>query len=344
MPTNRQIHLVSRPDPATGPALANFALREGPVPTPGPGQVLLRTLYLSLDPYMRARMYQGANYAAAAALDAPMVGSTVSRVVQSRLPGLAAGDVVLSAHGWQEYALSDGVGLTRIDPALAPLSAHLGVLGMPGQTGYTALMRHGRPGPGQTLVVSAASGAVGSVVGLTGRMAGARVVGIAGGATKCARIAADPAFDACVDHRAPHLAERLAAACPHGIDIYFDNVGGPVAAAVLPLLNPEARFLVCGTVSVDRDRPGAAPSLPSMQDLLSAALVKRLTIKGFVYTDPDLVALETEFRATVGGWLREGRLALREQMVDGLEAAPRAFLGLFDGANLGKLIVRMHPE
>jgi len=344
MSANRQIHLVSRPDPATGPTIANFALREAPVPQPGAGQVLLQTLYLSLDPYMRARMYEGANYAANAALNAPMVGATVSRVVASNTPDFAVGTIVESGHGWQEYALSDGTGLRRIDPDLAPISTALGVLGMPGQTGYTALMRHGRPGPGQTVVVSAASGPVGTVVGQTARLMGARVVGIAGGPDKGAYLTGELGFDAAVDHRAPDFAARLAAACPGGVDIYYDNVGGPVFAAVLPLLNPEARVLVCGTVSVDRDRPGTGPALGSMQDLLSAALVKRLTIKGFIYSDPDLMALEPEFRATVGGWVRAGKLRYREDIVEGIEAAPQAFLGLFTGANFGKLLVRVHPE
>jgi NADPH-dependent curcumin reductase CurA len=344
MPNNRQIHLVSRPDPILGPRAENFALRETPMPVPGPGQVLLQTLYLSLDPYMRARMYQGDNYAAATALDAPMVGNTVARVIETRHPDFYVGDVVESAHGWQAYVLSDGSGLTPIYADAAPLSAHLGVLGMPGQTGYTAMTRHGQPGPGQTVVISAASGPVGSVAGQTARIAGARVVGIAGGAEKCAYVTDELGFDACIDHRAHDFSVRLTAACPQGVDIYFDNVGGPVAVAVLPLLNAGARFLVCGTVAVDRDRPMSEPDLPSMQTLLSAALVKRLTIRGFVYSDPDLLALAPEFRANVGDWLQSGQLHAREQIIDGLEAAPEAFLGLFTGANFGKLIVRVHPE
>lgn len=344
MPVNRQIHLVSRPDPAKGPALTNFALREVERPRPGPGQVLLETLYLSLDPYMRARMYSGTNYAAPAALDAPMVGGTVARVVVSNHPGFAVGEIVESAHGWQDYALSDGTGLRRVDTGAAPVSTALGVLGMPGQTGYTAMMHHGRPGPGQVVLVSAAAGAVGSVAGQTARLAGARVVGIAGGPAKCAFVTGTLGFDAAVDHRAPDFAARLAAACPEGVDVYFDNVGGPVTAAILPILRERARLLVCGTVSVDRDRPGVAPALPSMQDLLSAALVRRLTIKGFIYTDPELMAMEGEFRTIVGRWLAEGRLKYREDVVDGLEAAPAAFLGLFSGANFGKLVVRVRPE
>lgn len=344
MPANRQILLVSRPDPVRGPEAANFALAEAPMPRPGPGEVLLQTLYLSLDPYMRARMYAGANYTAGAALGAPMVGATVSRVLASNHPGFAPGTVVESPHGWQEYALSDGAGLRVIDPALAPVSTALGVLGMPGQTGYTALMRFGRPAAGETVLVSAASGAVGSVVGQTARLKGARAVGIAGGAEKCAFLTAELGFDAAVDHRAPDFAARLAEACPDGVDVYYDNVGGPVTAAVLPLLNAYARLLVCGTVSVDRDRPGSAPATGSMQELLSLTLVRRLTIQGFIYSDPALVELEPRFRAEVGGWVRAGTLRYREDIVEGIEAAPGAFLGLFKGANFGKLLVRVHPE
>lgn len=341
---SRQVHLVSRPDADRASGLHNFALRTVPMPVPGPGEVLLQTLYLSLDPYMRARMYAGANYAASAALDAPMPGATVSRVIASGRADLPVGTVVESAHGWQDHALSDGTGLRRIDPADGPVSTALGVLGMPGQTGYTALMRHGRPRAGETLVVSAASGPVGTVVGQVARLLGLRVVGIAGGAAKGAWLTDVAGFDAAVDHRAADFPARLAAACPDGIDIYYDNVGGPVFAAVLPLLRPEARVLVCGTVAIDRDRPVSLPGMGTMQDLLSAALVKRLTIKGFIYTDPDLMALEGEFRARVGQWLRDGHLRYREDIVDGLEAAPAAFLGLFSGANFGKLLVRVHPE
>ena len=344
MTLNRQIHLISRPDPATGPTAANFALRASAVAQPGPGEMLLQTLYLSLDPYMRARMYVGANYAACAALNAPMVGATVSRVMASNHAGFAVGEIVESSHGWQEYALSDGTGLRRIDPALAPVSTALGVLGMPGQTGYTALTRHGRPQPGETVLVSAASGAVGTVVGQTARLKGARAVGIAGGAAKCAYLTGELGFHAAVDHRAPDLAARLAAACPDGVDVYYDNVGGPLFGAILPLLNAQARVLVCGTISVDRDRQGGETGPGTMQQLLSATLVKRLAIKGFIFSDPDLMALEPEFRATVGSWVRDGQLRYREDIVDGIEAAPDRFLGLFSGANFGKLLVRVHPE
>ncbi|MDO6962891.1 NADP-dependent oxidoreductase [Rhizobium alvei] len=335
---NRQIQLVSRP--VKGPAVDNFALRTVELRAPVAGEILLRTLYLSLDPYMRARMYDGGNYAASAALGEPMVGSTVSIVAMSNHPDFRVGDYVESGHGWQEFALSDGAGLRRIDPDLAPVSTALGILGMPGQTGYTALMRHGQPRAGETLVVSAASGAVGSVVGQVAEILGCRVVGIAGGPEKCRFLTDELGFDAAVDHRSPQFSDELAKACPSGIDIYYDNVGGRVFETVLPLVNAQARILVCGTIAVDRNQPGA-DGTGSMQALLSTVLVKRLSIRGFIYSDDDLMALAPEFRTRVGQWLREGRLRYREQIVHGLENAPEAFLGLFRGDNFGKLVVKV---
>lgn len=338
---NRQIHLVSRP--AKDPEVANFALREAPMPEPTAGEVLLRTLYLSLDPYMRARMYEGENYAGAAVLNEPMTGASIAKVIESRNAEFPVGTIVESNHGWQEYAVSDGTGLRVIDPGLAPVTTALGVLGMPGQTGYTALVRYGQPKPGETLVVSAASGAVGSVVGQVARKLGLRVVGIAGSNTKCRFLTEELGFDAAVNHRGSDFSETLAIDCPSGVDIYYDNVGGRVFRTVMPHLNPLARVLVCGTVSVNRDAPGADESGP-LQDLLSTALVKRLTIKGFVYTDDDLMALAAEFRERVGAWIRDGSLRYREDIVEGLDAAPEAFLRLFKGENFGKLLVRVAPE
>ena len=339
---NRQVQLASRPGP-DGPSPDNFALREVAMPVPGAGEVLLKTLYLSLDPYMRARMYAGANYTAGVDIGAPMVGATIARVVESRNPAFETGTLVVSDSGWQDFALSDGGGLQIIDPELAPVTTALGVLGMPGQTGYTALMVHGRPKSGETVVVSAATGPVGSVVGQTARLTGARAVGIAGGAEKCRFLVDELCFDAAADHRAPDFARQLARACPDGIDVYFDNVGGPVFETVLPLLNTGARVPVCGTISVNRDAPGPKAGAP-MQELLSATLVKQLRISGFIYSNDDLVALVPEFRDRVGGWVRDGTLRYREDIVEGLENAPKAFLGLFAGENFGKLMVRVAQE
>jgi NADPH-dependent curcumin reductase CurA len=336
--TNRQVLLASRP--VKGPERENFTLVESELRGPGANELLLRTVYLSLDPYMRARMYDGGNYAASVGLGEPMVGSTVSRVVVSNHPDFYSGDYVLSGHGWQDYAISDGTGLQKLGPRAAPLSTALGVLGMPGQTGYTALIGHGHPRAGETVVVSAASGAVGSVVGQVAKLSGCRAVGIAGGPEKARFLTEELGFDAAVDHRSGSFSEDLARACPDGIDIYYDNVGGKVFEAALPLLNAYGRVLVCGTIAVDRNQPGG-DTTGSMQTLLAATLVKRLTIRGFIYSDDDLMALAPEFRERVGRWVRDGKLKYREQIVDGLEHAPEAFLGLFRGDNFGKLIVRV---
>lgn len=334
---SRQIWLASRPGPE-GVSEANFRLATVELPEPAPGEVLLETIYLSLDPYMRARMYEGGNYAASVPLGGVMPGGTVSRVIASRAPELPEGTIVLSGHGWQSHHVGDAVGLRVVDPALAPVSTALGVLGMPGLTGYAGLLRHGRPQPGETVLVSAASGAVGSVVGQVARLKGARVVGIAGGPDKCRYLTEALGFDAAVDHRSGNLAADLAAACPDGIDVYFDNVGGEIFAAVIPLLATGARVAVCGTISVDRNQP-APEGRDRLQMLHSAILVKQLTLSGFI--SDTLRDMEPEFRIEVSGWIRAGVLRYREHVVEGLEAAPKAFIGLFRGENFGKLLVRV---
>ena len=328
---NRQILLKSRPSGA--PSAADFALVEGPVPTPGAGEVLLRTRYLSLDPYMRGRMNDGPSYAAPAELDKPMVGGTVSEVVASNHPGFAVGDFVSAYAGWQDYALSRGGGLTRLDPQAAPLSLALGLLGMPGLTAYCGLMEIGRPKPGETLVVAAASGAVGSVVGQLAKLKGCRAVGIAGGAEKCRFVEQELGFDACLDHRAPDLRQRLAGACPGGIDIYFENVGGAVQKAVLPLLNNFARIPLCGLIAQYND------GTPTPGPDTRLFLTKRLTLRGFIVSD--LVPLYPQAIAELAAWYRDGRIKYREDIVDGLDKAPEAFLGLLQGRNFGKLVVKV---
>jgi NADPH-dependent curcumin reductase len=256
---NRQILLKSRPEGA--PSLDNFELTESPVREPGEGEVLTRTLYLSLDPYMRGRMSAAKSYAKPAEVGQPMVGGTVGEIVASRNPKYAVGDIVLGYGGWQEYALSTGAGLRKLDPAVAPASTALGVLGMPGMTAYVGLLEIGQPKPGETIVVAAASGAVGSVVGQIGKIKGCRAVGIAGGAEKCRFVTEELGFDACVDHRAPDFAKQLEAACPNGIDIYFENVGGAVQQTVWPLLNDFARIPVCGLIAqYNATRPMPGPN------------------------------------------------------------------------------------
>ena len=338
--TNRQIFLASRPVGA--PTASNFALAQPAVPVAGPGQVLLRTVYLSLDPYMRGRMSDAASYAAPAALNEPMVGATVCRVAASQHPDYAEGDWVLAYTGWQDYALSDGTGLTKLDANLPHPSYALGVLGMPGFTAYMGLLDIGAPKAGETVVVAAATGAVGSVVGQIAKLKGCRVVGIAGGADKCRAAVEELGFDACIDHHSPDLAAQLAAACPQGIDVYFENVGGKVFDAVLPLLNTSARVPVCGLIS--QYNATALPSGPDRSPLLMGTLLtKRIRMQGFIIFD-DYGHRYPEFARDMAQWLASGKIKFREDIVDGLENAPQAFIGLLEGKNFGKLVVRVAPD
>jgi len=337
---NRQVQLASRP--AGAPTAANFHLATTNVPEIGAGQLLLRTVFLSLDPYMRGRMSDAASYAAPLAIGDTMVGATVCRVQASQHNGFAAGDWVLAYSGWQDYAVSDGTGLTKLDPTVAPPSYALGVLGMPGLTAYMGLLDIGNPKAGETVVVAAATGAVGSLVGQIAKLKGCRVVGIAGGATKCASAVDDLGFDACIDHHNPELPALLAAACPAGIDVYFENVGGKVFDAVLPLLNSSARVPVCGLISGYN-----ATRLPKGPDrtplLMRTLLIKRIRMQGFIVFD-DYGHRYPEFASAMGLWLAEGKITVREDIVDGLENAPDAFIGLLEGKNFGKLIIRVSAD
>jgi NADPH-dependent curcumin reductase CurA len=258
--------------------------------------------------------------------------------VTSNRDGFAAGDIVFGPSGWQTHAVTDGKGYRRIDPAIAPVSTALGVLGMPGMTAYTGLLDIGQPKAGETVVVSAASGAVGSVVGQIARIKGARVVGIAGGPDKCGYVAEDLGFDSCVDHRTPDLAARLKAACPNGIDVYFENVGGAVFEAVFPLLNNFARVPVCGQIATYNVTEMPAGALRTSQ-LTRAILTKRLTLRGFIVSD--FAARHGDFLRDVSAWLREGKIKYREDVVDGIDKAPRALIGLLRGENFGKMLVRV---
>lgn len=337
---NRQIQLAARPVGA--PTAADFKLVHTPVPSAGPGEVLLRTVYLSLDPYMRGRMSDAASYAAPVAVGAPMVAGTVSRVEASNHPKFAVGDWVLAYAGWQDYALSDGTGLTKLDPEMGPLSYALGVMGMPGFTAYMGLLDIGAPKAGETVVVAAATGAVGSVVGQIAKIKGCRVVGIAGGAEKCRFAVEELGFDACIDHHNPELPALLAGACPKGIDVYFENVGGKVFEAVLPLLNTRARVPVCGLIAHYN-----ATTLPAGPDrtpvLMGNLLTKRIRMQGFIIFD-DYGHRYPEFAKDMGQWLAQGKIKFREDIVDGLENAPQAFIGLLEGKNFGKLVVRVAKD
>jgi len=334
---NRRVVLAARPHGL--PTLQDFRLEESAVPTPGDGQVLLRTLYLSLDPYMRNLMDEiGPVYAPSVRLGEPMAGGTVNRVVASRHPQWRTGDLVLGGAGWQDYALSDGQDLLALGEMAQP-SLALGGLGMPAFTAYVGLLDIGQPKPGDTVVVAAATGAVGAVVGQIAKREGARVVGIAGGVDKSRYAVEELGFDACLDRRDPQLAERLAAVCPDGIDVYFENVGGAVFDAVLPLLNIGARVPVCGYIAHYNDET-PPPGPDRLPQLTAALLQKRIRMQGFIILDHYAERFD-DFRRDMGEWVAAGRVRLREERIDGLENAPAAFIGLLEGRNFGKLVVRV---
>jgi NADPH-dependent curcumin reductase len=273
------------------------------------------------------------SYAKPVEVGQTMVGGTVSEITASRHPKFGVGDIVLAYGGWQDYARSNGVGLRKLDPTAAPVTTSLGVLGMPGMTAYTGLLEIGQPKPGETVAVAAASGAVGSVVGQIAKIKGCRAIGIAGGPDKCRYVVEELGFDACIDHRAPDFTQKLEEACPAGIDVYFENVGGTVQQAVWPLLNDFARIPVCGLIA-QYNAPAPMPG-PDMFSVLR----KRLTIRGFIVSD--FAARGADFLRDAGDWVRTGRLKYREDVVEGLENAPAAFLGLLQGRNFGKLVVKV---
>ncbi|WP_106160241.1 NADP-dependent oxidoreductase [Hasllibacter halocynthiae] len=334
---NRRFVLAERP--VGEPDDDTLRLEEEAVPEPGEGQMLLRNVYLSLDPYMRGRMSDAPSYAAPVEIGETMIGGTVSRVVASNLDGFEEGDWVSAFGGWQDYALSDGTGAINMGKSPENPSWALGVLGMPGLTAWAGLTQIGEPQEGETLVVSAASGPVGGTVGQIGKILGCRVVGIAGGPEKNAHVTGTLGFDACVDYKADGFPQALKDACPDGVDIYWENVGGAVFDAVMPLLNPRARVPVCGLISQYN-----ATSLPEGPDrlnlLLGTILRKRMTMRGFIVFD-DFGHLYPEFAAQMGAWVREGRVRYREEVIDGLERASEAFRGLLRGEAFGKRVVKL---
>ncbi|NHB95318.1 zinc-binding dehydrogenase [Photorhabdus stackebrandtii] len=337
---NRCIVLASRPHGF--PISTDFRLEQQSIPEIKQGELLLRTVFLSLDPYMRGRMSDAPSYAPPIELNSVMVGSTVSRVVSSNHRRYQAGDWVLAYSGWQDYAVSDGRGLINLGQSPVYPSYRLGVLGMPGFTAYMGLLDIGQPKAGETLVVAAATGPVGATVGQIGKLKGCYVVGVAGSAEKC-RYAVDVlGFDACLDHHAPDFADQLSKACPQGVDIYFENVGGKVFDAVLPLLNTSARIPVCGMASYYN-----STSLPEGQDrlflLMDKLLRKRIRMQGFIIFD-DYAPRFGEFWRDMSMWFAEGQIKYREEVVSGLENAPEAFIGLLQGRNFGKLVVRVGPD
>lgn len=331
---NRQIVLRSRPRGEPQPSA--FELVETPIPTAGEGQFLTRTIYLSLDPYMRGRMNETRSYAPAVQLGGVMVGGTVSEVVESNHPDFKPGEIVSDYNGWQTYGVSRGGGVRKLNPADAPISTALGVLGMPGWTAYVGLLDIGQPKAGETVVVSAATGAVGAVVGQIAKLKGCRAVGTAGSPDKCDYAVQELGYDACINYKTQELVPALREACPSGIDVYFDNVGGAVLDACLQLINPFARIPLCGLVS--QYNAATLPPGPNLAPLL----FNRALIKGFIIGDhADRLPA---FLSDGTRWYKEGKLKYREDVVEGLENAPTAFIGLLQGKNFGKLVVKVGDD
>ena len=329
--TQRQIVFARRPQGT--PTTDCFRLVEVPVQQPGDGQVLVRNDVLSVDPYIRMRMEEKDSYAPVMAIGDVLVGRTVGQVLESRAPGFAAGDWVVGRLGWQDYSVAAPAELQKVDTGLAPITAYLGALGSTGITAWVGLMTFGRPQAGETVLVSAASGAVGSVVGQLARIQGCRVVGIAGGAAKCALVRTAYGFDACVDYKAPDFAQALARAVPKGVDVYFDNVGGSILDAVLPLANNFARIPLCGLVS--QYNATEPYGMKNMREVFN----HRIAIRGFVLSDHK--DLWPEATRALADAYRAGRLHYRESIAEGLENAPQAFIDMLAGANVGKQLVRL---
>ncbi|KOF31773.1 NADP-dependent oxidoreductase [Vibrio alginolyticus] len=337
--TNRRIVLASRPQGA--PTQENFRLEEVTKPTPKEGEMLLRTVYLSLDPYMRGRMSDAESYADPVAIDDVMVGGTVCQVETSNHPDYEAGEWILAyTVGWQDYAISTGEMVIKLGKEPQNPSYALGVAGMPGFTAYMGLLDIGQPKPGETIVVAAATGPVGATVGQIGRIKGCRVVGIAGGEEKCRYAKEVLGFDECIDHKAEDFAEQLKNACDKGIDVYFENVGGKVFEAVMPLLNTNARIPLCGLISQYNatELPEGTDHLPL---LMGKLLTKRIKVQGFIIFD-DYGHRYGEFAQDIKQWLAEGKIQYREHLVQGLDNAPEAFIGLLEGKNFGKLVVQIN--
>lgn len=330
MTTNRRIVLASRPQGAA--STSNFRLEEVPVPALLPGQILVRNHWLSLDPYMRGRMNEGRSYASAQPLDDVMVGGTAGEVIESRHPAFSAGDHVVAYLGWQEYGVSDGTGVYKVDTRDVPLSAYLGAVGMPGVTAWYGLNRIIAPHHGETIVVSAASGAVGGVVGQLAKIGGCRAIGIAGGPEKCDYVTRELKFDACIDYKSEDVGQQLKQVAPDGVDGYFENVGGAIMDAVLPRMNAFGRIALCGLIAGYDGTP-----IPIANP--AWLLVSRLLLKGFIVTEH--MDVWPAALKELGGHVAAGRIRYRETVAHGLENAPQAFLGLLRGANFGKQLVKL---
>ena len=336
--TNRRIVLAQRPNGL--PDENTLKVEATVLPQAGPGEMLLRTSYLSLDPYMRGRMNDTKSYAEPVKLGEVMTGQVVAQVVDTNCDGFEAGDYVLAGSGWQDYAVSDGVGIRNLGKSPENPSWFLGILGMPGYTAYAGLLKIGEPKPGETVVVAAASGPVGATVGQIAKLKGCRVVGIAGGPEKCAHVVENLGFDACIDHKADNFSDQLKAACPDGVDVYFENVGGRVLYAVLPLLNAFARMPVCGVVSWYNltglpDGPDFGPAI------MGTILRMKVKVEGFIIFDSFPASLFKDFVRDMSEWLESGQVQYKEQVIDGLEQAPAALNDLLLGNCFGKMVVKV---
>jgi NADPH-dependent curcumin reductase CurA len=340
MTVSTQVRLARRPEGEPGDDTYDFVEHE--LPPLEEGELLLRVVYLSLDPYMRGRMSDAPSYAAPVEVGGVLEGGTVCVVEESRSTDWAVGDVVLSYSGWQTHAITDGRGLRRLDPTVVPPSTALGVLGMPGFTAYAGLLEIGRPQPGETVVVAAATGPVGSAVGQIAKVNGARAVGIAGGEAKRQALLEEFGFDVALDHRSPTFAEDLAAAVPDGVDVYFENVGGPVARQVLKQMNLYGRVPVCGLVA-DYNATSAPEAPDRLPGFMRQVLVKSLTVRGFIQGE-FTKSHGRDFVRDMSAWVADGSVRYREDVVEGLHAAPEAFRGLLAGRNFGKLLVRVSPD
>lgn len=335
---NREIHLHSRPTGAPTPA--NFTLVETPMPRPGPGQFLVRNVWMSVDPYMRGRMMDRKSYVPPFAIGAPLDGGSVGQVVESQHDGFSPGDYVcgFASGGWREYWVSDGAMIQKVDPALAPLQSYLGVMGMPGMTAYTSLLRIGEPKPGETVFVSAAAGAVGSAVCQIAKIKGCRVVGSAGSDDKTRWLTHEAGVDAAINYRtAGDLLTAVQRACPQGIDVYYENVGGPHLEVALELMNKHGRLVMCGMISAYN----AVEPPPGPRNLINV-IGRSLKMQGFIVSD--FLDMVPQFFMEMGQWVREGKIKWQETVVEGIERAPEAFLGLFTGDNIGKMLVRVGPD
>ena len=325
--------VVLRRRPEGSPRPDDFELRDDEVPEPAPGEIVTRTIWLSIDPYMRGRLSEQKSYAQPVQIGEVMTGETGGEVIASAAPGFNVGDIVCGPRGWSTHNVAQAAHVAKVDRRGAPLSTYLGVLGMPGTTAYSGMKDIGEPKSGETVVVSAASGAVGSVAGQIAKRAGARVIGIAGGPDKCLYVQGELGFDNCIDHRSGDLDAELATACPNGVDVYFENVGGAVQRAVFKLLNPFSRVVMCGMVAEYNDRnPAPGPNLMFV-------VRNRVRIQGLIVSDkPERLA---EWRALARPWVADRSLRYREDIIDGLENAPRALADILEGRNFGKLLVRV---